>query len=102
MSIVGTDEMLDRIDELEAERDHWEAVAIARQARGIVLAQKLDAAEAELTKAMGAMETAIDTMDKPHYGCRDNQLDNACDARNGLVYILQELIEYQEKGMKNE
>ena len=74
MSIVGTDEMLDRIEKLEA----------------------------MLQIAMGAMETAIDTMDKPHYGCRDNQLDNACDARNGLVYILQELIEYQEKGMKNE
>ena len=54
--------------------------------------------EAMLQMAMGAMETAIATMDKPHYGFAENQLDNACDARDGLVAILQELIGYQEKG----
>jgi hypothetical protein len=37
-----------KLAEVEAERDHWETVAIARQARGIVIAQKLDAAEAAL------------------------------------------------------
>jgi hypothetical protein len=48
MTADRIEELEAKLAEVEAERDHWETVAIARQARGIVIAQKLDAAEAAL------------------------------------------------------
>ena len=97
MTVVGTDEMLDRIDELEAERDHWEVVAIARQARGIVLAQKLDAAEAKLTKAVEALRNVVaeyDLFRKKEYERGMSPLDDEMDdARTTLAEL---------KGQKDE
>jgi hypothetical protein len=65
------DALAAKLAKVEAERDHWETVAIARQARGIVIAQKLDAAKAKLEKSMEALL---------FYAC---DCDVACEQLNG-------------------
>jgi len=50
-----------------------------------------------LQMAMGAMGTAIATMNKPHYGDTETALDNACDARDGLVTALQDIVNKHEQ-----
>ena len=85
------DDLLKRL-RLKRERCHdLSGVYYTEDADCQAAADRIEALEAKLAKAVKAMQEAIKLADMPHYGDREDALDNCFDAIDLLRNTLSEL-----------
>jgi len=79
-------DLVKRLRNAATKRDGFDAVYLSTEA-----SDRIEELEAKLAKAVKAMQEAIKLADMPHYGDREDALDNCFDAIDLLRTTLSEL-----------